>query len=294
MSFFKRLKEVKLKINLLLLILLPVYFYLGYGTEVTICFISILFHELTHIIASMKYGFEMNELELFPFGGVAKSKKIIWFKPDEEIVIAIVGPMISLLIALISFLVIKVSQQNYVLEVIIKANLIIGGFNLIPLLPLDGGRIIRAFLSKKVGYKLATRRLVMITYVTTVLAMIMGLIMVVRYYYGLYIFLISLFVFLAARKESKMVAFIFIYDIVGKKAEIIKKRVMGTHLLVGLKTVTAIEITKYFLPQKYHIIIVIDNNCNKLGTIHENELLKGIVQNGVDVTLEELLIPKEK
>lgn len=294
MSVLKRLKKVKLKINLLLLILLPLYFYLGYGIEVTVCFVSVIFHELAHIATSIKYGLEMNELEIFPFGSVARSNNTIWFKPDEEIKIAAIGPMVNLFTAIFFFLILMLGFQNYIINVIINVNFMIGGFNLLPLLPLDGGRIIRSFLSKRIGFMLATRTLLIITYVSTVLAMVIGLVMFVKYENSLYIVLISLFVFIAARKESKMVAFIFINDIVGKKAEIIKRKVMGTHLLVGLKNVTALEITKYFLPQKYHIIIVIDNNCKSIGTIHENDLIKGIIQNSVDVTLEELLITKEK
>ena len=294
MGVFKRLIKVKFKINLLLLILIPLYFYLGHGVEIAVCLISILLHELSHILLCIKYELEIKELELFPFGSVARSDKSIWFKPNQEIIIAAAGPVVSLLISLFFFLISGLGYQNYIISILIKANFIIGMFNLLPFLPLDGGRITRAFLSKFIGFKPATRRLIMLTYISTILAVIVGSVIFIKYSYGLYIVLISIFLFLAARKESKMVAFIFMYDIIGKKAEVVKQKVMETHLLVALRTVTAMEITKYFLPQKYHIIIVIDNNCNCMGKIYENDLVNGIVQYGIYITLEELLITKEK
>ncbi len=294
MIIIKYLRSIKIKINFLLLILLPLYFYYGYGVEISVCLISVFLHEFSHVFVSNKIGLDMIEIEMFPFGGVAKSKESFWISTIDEIFISIAGPIMNFVIVIIFIFINKVAPNINIIEIIIKANLIIGLFNVLPIFPLDGGRILRSYISSKIGYKNGTIKLVYITYAISILSIIYGLITFVMHGKGIYLIFISLFILLAARKEKKMAAFIFINEIIGKKGQLLKKKVMGTHLLVALKTVTAMEMIKYFLPKKYHIIIVIDCTGKSIGTIHENDFMDIILEIGFDVTLEKLLIHKEK
>lgn len=116
-----------------------------------IILISILLHELTHSLVAQKYGLIVSEIELFLFGGVSKIEKEPE-TPKSEMVIAIVGPLSSLIIGF-SFLII-VFLSPIILSPIIYVSLLytgisnigLGLFNLIPAFPIDGGRVLRAFL----------------------------------------------------------------------------------------------------------------------------------------------------
>ncbi|MTI48501.1 M50 family metallopeptidase [Sporosalibacterium faouarense] len=294
MSFLKGIKGVKIKINFLLLMLIGFYLYLGYGQEIIIGIGSVLCHEMIHVVTSIRLGIQMDEIELFPFGGIAKADGIFWFSITEEIIVAVVGPATNFVIALLFYLLKEVGINNSVINLIIRSNIIIGSFNLLPVFPLDGGKIVRALFSNRVGFKACTRMMTKATYFICIFVIIIGVVNFVLYQEGLYLILISIFVLLAARKENKMAAFLFIYEILKKRGELKKKRIMGTHLLVGIKTVSAKEITSYFLPKRYHIIIVIDDSGNSIGSINENDLFEGILKYGIDVTLQKLLIEKEK
>jgi len=136
-----------------------------------ILFVSILLHELSHSLLSIRYGIHVNQIILFIFGGISDIKdETKEFK--KEFKIAVVGPITSyalsgifwILFILVSFL--NDNQQNIgnslssvegILLYSSMVNFIIGSFNLIPAFPLDGGRMLRAGLTKwKNDFDLAT------------------------------------------------------------------------------------------------------------------------------------------
>ena len=136
-----------------------------------ILFVSILLHELSHSLLSIRYGIHVNQIILFIFGGISDIKdETKEFK--KEFKIAIVGPLTSYALSglfwiffiLVSYL--NDTQQNMgnyldsiegILLYSSMVNLIIGSFNLIPAFPLDGGRMLRAGLTKwKKDFDLAT------------------------------------------------------------------------------------------------------------------------------------------
>ena len=136
-----------------------------------ILFVSILLHELSHSLLSIRYGIHVNQILLFIFGGISDIKdETKEFK--KEFKIAIVGPLTSYALSGLSWIFfILVSYLNdtgqnignYLgsIEGILlyssMVNLIIGSFNLIPAFPLDGGRMLRAGLTKwKKDFDLAT------------------------------------------------------------------------------------------------------------------------------------------
>jgi Zn-dependent protease/predicted transcriptional regulator len=128
-----------------------------------ILFISVLLHELSHSILSLRYGIRVHQIILFIFGGIADIKEETQdFK--KEFKIAVVGPLTSyalsglfwILFITISYFNDNNSQINEEYLTILEGillyssiiNLIIGTFNLIPAFPLDGGRMLRAGLTK--------------------------------------------------------------------------------------------------------------------------------------------------
>src|SRR5919199_1748817 len=134
----------------------------GSGTS----FISILLHELAHSIVALKYGLKVRQIVLFIFGGVSDIEEGDSSKDfHKEFKIAIVGPITSFVIAavlgLFWWILLSVVQTGEassvannnvitIIEAILQygaiINVMLGGFNLIPAFPLDGGRILRSVL----------------------------------------------------------------------------------------------------------------------------------------------------
>ena len=116
---------------------------------------SVLLHELGHAFAGMRYGIRTRSITLYPFGGIAALER----EPrtaDEELVVAIAGPAVNgaLFLAALPLALLGVPGAK-ALAVI---NLGMGVFNLIPAFPMDGGRVLRAWMAKRRGKTAATQR----------------------------------------------------------------------------------------------------------------------------------------
>ncbi len=114
-------------------------------------FVSVMLHELAHSLVAIRHGIDIPEITLFIFGGVSRLSEEPQ-DPKTEFKVAVVGPLTSFALAA-GFgalqLALKVLEPSLIVVVIgylAWINLALGIFNLIPGFPLDGGRILRAFL----------------------------------------------------------------------------------------------------------------------------------------------------
>lgn len=126
-------------------------------------FASVALHELGHSIVAQKKGSYIQEIVLYPFGGAAKMSNIP-SKPMDEIQVALAGPAVSLLLGILGMTIgfrIFFSQPEgtpYPISLQLGVlNIILFGFNLFPVFPMDGGRVLRALLAIKKNRVEATR-----------------------------------------------------------------------------------------------------------------------------------------
>jgi Zn-dependent protease/CBS domain-containing protein len=137
-------------------------------------FLSVTLHELGHSLQALKYGVKVRDITLMPMGGLAQMEEIPE-DPNKELRIAIAGPLVNFGIAAIlvgigalldtrALLSIEELQASLgsmswsgLLAYLASANLMLGLFNLVPAFPMDGGRVLRALLAKKLDHAKATR-----------------------------------------------------------------------------------------------------------------------------------------
>ena len=146
------------EINLSFLILLGLVFvaFGGIAGVVIVClaFASVLLHELGHALVARRLNVRVSGIELGFFGGAAKMVELPR-TANHELAIAAAGPAVSLALAGVGLGLGAVTHVP-LLAWIGYTNLILAAFNLIPALPMDGGRILRALLTRKFDYIRAT------------------------------------------------------------------------------------------------------------------------------------------
>ncbi|MFO1091565.1 MAG: site-2 protease family protein [Hyphomicrobiales bacterium] len=173
-------------------------------------FACVVAHEFGHITAARRYGIRTPVVTVLPIGGVAALERMPR-KPSEEIVVALAGPAVNVVIALVLSLFVRdlgtLEQANFLtdstdfLSAVAQANIFLCLFNLIPAFPMDGGRVLRAALASWLGYERGTR-----------IAGALGQILAVGFAFAAWryhmpiLFLIALFVFMAAGQESRAAA----------------------------------------------------------------------------------------
>lgn len=136
-------------------------------------FAVVVLHELGHALAARRYGVETRDITLLPIGGIARLARIPE-EPKQELVIAIAGPMVNVIIAAILFIGIFAttgfSSAESLQQEVMRGGLFVGTFaerlfyvnvwlvifNMIPAFPMDGGRVLRALLAMFTDYVDAT------------------------------------------------------------------------------------------------------------------------------------------
>lgn len=126
-------------------------------------FVCIVLHELGHSFTGMHFGFGVRRILLTPIGGMAEFVSIPR-KPTEELLMTLAGPAVNFVIAGVLFVArlahpgwFAPSISGEVLDDLLVANIYVALFNLVPVFPMDGGRIFRALMAYKFDYVKATR-----------------------------------------------------------------------------------------------------------------------------------------
>ena len=173
-------------------------------------FTCVLAHEFGHILTARAFGVATPDVTLLPIGGVARLERIPE-EPREELLIAIAGPLVNVLIAagLIVFagarlnasdLTAMDSTKVWFVDRLAVVNLFLVLFNMIPAFPMDGGRVLRALLATRMSYMRATEIAAMIGQGVAFVLGFVGL------FYNPMLIFIAIFVYLAAAGEAHMVA----------------------------------------------------------------------------------------
>jgi stage IV sporulation protein FB len=129
-------------------------------------FACVVLHELGHALAARRYGITTPDITLLPIGGLARLSRIPE-KPGEEIVIALAGPAVNVVIAVVLIAILGARFDPATLATIespapgflarlATVNIFLVVFNLIPAFPMDGGRVLRALLAFRLGRRRAT------------------------------------------------------------------------------------------------------------------------------------------
>lgn len=162
-------------------------------------FASVLLHELGHSVVARGLGVPILGISLFPFGGMAKMAGMPR-GPRDEMAIAIAGPVVSLLLAAgfaVGAAILPASAgAAAALGYLAHINVMLGAFNLLPALPMDGGRVYRAWLALRMPFLPATLKAIRLS------RWIAWSMMALALFTNLWLALIATFVLFAANREE--------------------------------------------------------------------------------------------
>lgn len=172
---------------------------------VVLLFGCVLLHEFGHVLAARAYGIRTPDITLYPIGGVARLERMPE-KPMQELVVALAGPAVNVVIAMFLFLLLGASAslggvesladpRAALLSRLAAVNIFLVIFNLIPAFPMDGGRVLRALLGMWMSFLQATRYAVKVGRVLAVGFGVLGL------FHSPMLIFIAIFVYFGAGQE---------------------------------------------------------------------------------------------
>ena len=254
---------------------------LGYGL---IAFAVVLWHELAHVMAARRLNVPVSEVELLPFGGVARMGSDLVLDPKKEVFVALAGPISNIVLFALGL-----ALKNYGIweeqlgPYFLQTNLTIAIFNLLPVLPLDGGRVYRAFLAGRIGYKKATYRAATWAQAWACGIVVLGGLGLVYRYCGLDVPVVGFFLFYAAAKEKRMAPYLFIRHLAQKKNELVRSGVLEAEQLVAFEHVPLGDIVRLIVPQKFFLVMLLDKGWQYKGTLTEAEIVDALLLHGLDI-----------
>ncbi len=169
-----------------------------------VIFTCVVVHEMSHCFVARARGAEVEEILLFPLGGVSKLRHLPE-SPRDEFAIAIVGPLTSIGLGVSAAILCLATRQSLLpidlvtgswLVRLVWLNLILGVFNLLPAFPLDGGRVLCSLLERDHDLETATRSAAHVGRVLAVMMIAVGL------FVDVWLTLIGIFIYLGASAEE--------------------------------------------------------------------------------------------
>ncbi len=180
---------------------------------ILLLFAFVVLHEYGHALVARRLGYEVEDIVILPLGGMARLKTF----PEramDELKIAIAGPPVNLVLAAVFYGAAYAGygispfavpeprtvegSAGYFLSYLGLVNLVLAAFNLLPAFPMDGGRVLRAFLSTRMGRVRATDLAATVGQAFAVLFFVFGLLSL-----NIVLTLIAVFIFLAAGDEAQ-------------------------------------------------------------------------------------------
>lgn len=258
---------------------------------ILVLFCCVVLHEFGHSLTARRYGIGTRSITLLPIGGIASLEKMP-DDPRQEIIVALAGPAVNFVIAIFLYLYLSVGHSpltaeelsltggSFVYRVMI-VNLFIGGFNLLPALPMDGGRVLRAAMALRMDHALATQKAARIG---QFLAIGMGLLGMM---YNPFLLFIAIFIWFGASMENSAEQ---LNSILGQ-ASVKHAMLREFHILSPQDTLAkAVELTLAGSQKDFPV-----GNRSKLDKVlHHSDLITGLQEKGQyarisDLPLEDIL-----
>jgi Zn-dependent protease/CBS domain-containing protein len=250
-------------------------------------FLCVLLHELGHALAAKAYGIPTVDITLYPIGGIARMERMPE-KPVQELVVAIAGPLVNVVIIAVLGVVLLATGEmsplvflspSNLLQALFTTNVYMVVFNLIPAFPLDGGRVLRAILATRMEYARATR---LAAGIGQGLALALGIFAAFNGW--LLLILIAIFIYMAAESE----------------AAIVQMRSVTAGLPVSCAMMTRFDTLDHrstlnqaidvLLGTSQHEFPVLDDNGGFAGLLTKHDLLVALRNSGADTPVTDVMV----
>ena len=204
---------MKIEINLKIILILVLFLLINKIDVYAIFLIFIIIHEIVHALVGILLGFKPKVFKLNPLGVLIEFYSYNNASYIKKILIFLAGPISNILLSLIFYF---IDIEFELKTKLIYTNLLIGIFNLIPIIPLDGGRIFKEILTNFIGNKNANEFMIISTKVIlAIITLIYSIVIFKMKNIAIFLLIIYLwYLYLIEEKKVKMVS--KVYDALSK------------------------------------------------------------------------------
>ena len=289
-----RIAGIQLRIHVTFLLLIA-WVALGSASSaifVLLLFLCVVLHEFGHAFAAKGYGINTPDITLLPIGGVARLERMPE-EPKQELVIAIAGPLVNVIIAACLYVVIgtrgHVNPETAVrggdmLVGLFTINIWLVLFNLLPAFPMDGGRVLRAILASRMTFARATQVAATVGQAFAWFFGIIGLFGIPGIMHANpFLIFIAFFVYIGASQEAALAQ---MRD-VSRRFPVSSAMVREFRSLT--ETATLEEAIDALLATSQHDFPVVDESGNVAGILTRNDLIAALRKNDPTIRVGDVM-----
>jgi stage IV sporulation protein FB len=279
----------EISIDIISLSLIPIVLYMGIFLNYLLVLIAISLHELSHIAVAGLLGKRIHSVKILSVGLNASIDEIGYGR-WSSIAIFTAGPLCNILLYsgsswLCSYYLLLSEGMRF----FISTNLTLAIFNLLPVLPLDGGRILREILSMGFGMRQGTRFSKRVSFLFTVLLIFFGIVQIMNNYYNFSLILIGIYIIFRIRAEEMEAAIMNIKNVIYRRSRFMKKGIYAARDLAVIKSTLMSEVIKNMDFDRFHIIYVLDDQQKIYKVLTEQQVMDGLLKYDSELTFEEYI-----
>jgi len=246
-------------------------------------------HELFHLFAALLVRERVGAIIVMPFGMTLRLSAGLIKNTGKEMCIAAAGPFANVLMLCLYPLLERYYGSTSLSLLLFKTlNWAVLLVNLLPCLPLDGGRIMKAFLTQKIGYisAISVMRRVSRTVILG-LGMLCGFLLLLT---KLNISLVMTTGFLALHlsEERKQNEYIIMQELLYNKNKLNSKGLLPSRVITAMDNVPARDVFKLLSYDSYCLVHIVDGFQNSVRTVTEAQLVSSILEKGWHICLQDV------
>lgn len=202
------------KVDITTYLIIILSFLAGNFKEIIILYIIIIIHELGHLLFIKIYKKKIINITIYPFGGICKYNSLVNHKIKEELLISFAGILFQLLLYILFLIIYKYNIINtYTYNLFIKNNTSLLIFNILPIIGLDGEKIIHLLLEYVLPYKLVNNLSIIISILSLLIFIICSYSNKINILFILSFLIYKLIIFIKGKKylENKFLLERYIY-----------------------------------------------------------------------------------
>ena len=257
----------------------------GFYTMLT-AYAVVSIHELFHLFAALLVRERVGSVIVMPFGMTLRLSAGIIRHTGKEIFIALAGPFSNFLMLIIArLLTLLYATPPLSLSVFYFLNLSVMLLNLLPCLPLDGGRVLRAILTRALGYLSAASIMRRLSRIISFILLVAGSFLLILSRLNVSLLMAAGFLTLYMADEKKRHDYIIMQELLYNKDKLKKRGQMRSRSISAIGSVKAKEIFKMLSYDSYYVIHVLDDDQNYVKTLSEAQLIDSILKKGWSMRL---------
>lgn len=278
--------KIKVHISNFLFPVIPLMYICGFPIQYLVVFFSIFLHELGHIAAAFLKGGRLISIKVLPIGVNAEIDTMNC-SAAGLIILHSAGPILNLVLSAAGrFIFFQNKSDISLIDTFCNVNLYLAVFNLIPVYPLDGCRLLQSVLYERIGIFLSARYIKCMTVISSVIFIFSGIYQLLYLKGNPSLLFIGVYMLIFLNTNRQEASLMNMKQLLYRSSKFKKIGVYPARELVVLESKRLIEVMKKLDFDRFHLIHILGADFSIKRTVTENAIMDALLEHGSDVTFE--------